>query len=131
MKFKFSMERKFIPEWNGNQKLPAIEQVVCTIKPMVLGDMMVLMDSITTGKGEGDKTTITGEQAMKMVDAAKDILPRYVTLSGLEDDDGPVSVEKITTYADYLPLAAEIIMACINSSTPSAATEGNSPAPPG
>lgn len=138
MKFNFSSEIKFVPDWNGNKSLPADQQLSCTIKPMILGDMMQLMDAMgpTTTDGpqevdENGNVKITGQQAMKIVAVAKDILPRYVTLQNLEDDDGPVGVEKIVTYVQYLPLATEVIMACINSSTPSAATEGNSPAPPG
>lgn len=132
MKVKFSSETKFLPEWNGNLKAPAAEQISCIIKPLVLGDMMILMDAMgSVSSSDGKPMQITGEQAMRLVSAAKDILPKYVQLNNLEDDDGPVGLDKITTYAQYLPLAAEIIMACINSSTPNQETEGNSSAPPG
>jgi hypothetical protein len=132
MKIKFSRTVVYIPEWNGNRSLPQGDQIICTIKPMVLGDLVILLDVLGGMTNEdGTKTNLTAAEATKMIEATKDILPKYVEMTGLEDDDGPVSVDQMTMYAQYMPLASEIIMACANISSPGQSTEGNLNAPQG
>jgi len=126
MKVKFSRSVEYIPDWNGNKSLPAEDQIRCIIKPMVLGDLVILLDVLGGSKSDdGTNVEMTAASASKMIEATKDILPKYVTVSGLEDDDGPVNTQQLTMYAQYMPLASEIIMACANISSPSETTEGN------
>ncbi len=135
MKINFSRSVPFIPEWNGNRNLLPGDQIKCSIQPMILGDLVVLLDVLGTvvkekneGDGEIAKQQMSASEAALMIDACKDLLPKYVTMTGLEDDDGPVGIEQITLYAQYMPLASEIIMACASISSPTPATEGNLPA---
>lgn len=126
MKIRFSRLVEYIPEWNGNKLLPVEDQIKCVIKPMVLGDLVILLDVLGgTKSSDGTNLEMTASSASRMIEATKDILPKYVTVTGLEDDDGPVTIQMLTMYAQYMPLASEIIMACANVSSPSETTEGN------
>jgi len=126
MKIKFSRAVEYIPDWNGNKRLPVEDQIKCVIKPMVLGDLVILLDVLGgTKSNDGASLEMTASSASRMIEATKDILPKYVTVTGLEDDDGPVDIKQLTMYAQYMPLASEIIMACANISSPSETTEGN------
>jgi hypothetical protein len=131
MKIQFSRTVPYTPEWNGNKDLPDHEQIKCVIKPMVIADLVTLLDVIgSTAKGGGTSTTLSASEAANMIGACKDLLPRYVSITGLHDDDGPVLIDHLTQFAQYMPLASETIMACATISSPSAATEGNLKAPP-
>lgn len=126
MKIRFSRLVEYIPDWNGNKLLPVEDQIKCLIKPMVLGDLVILLDVLGgTKSSDGTNLEMTASSASRMIEATKDILPKYVTVTGLEDDDGPVTIQMLTMYAQYMPLASEIIMACANVSSPSETTEGN------
>lgn len=126
MKIRFSRLVEYIPDWNGNKLLPVEDQIKCVIKPMVLGDLVILLDVLGgTKSSDGTNLEMTASSASRMIEATKDILPKYVTVTGLEDDDGPVTIQMLTMYAQYMPLASEIIMACANVSSPSETTEGN------
>lgn len=126
MKIRFSRLVEYIPDWNGNKLLPVEDQIKCIIKPMVLGDLVILLDVLGgTKSSDGTNLEMTASSASRMIEATKDILPKYVTVTGLEDDDGPVTIQMLTMYAQYMPLASEIIMACANVSSPSETTEGN------
>jgi hypothetical protein len=129
MKRTFSRTVTFTPEWEGNRALPEAEQIKATIKPLVVDDLMHLMDALgSLPKQEGG--ALDTPALAKALSECKDIIPKYVTVSNLEDADGPVSLEDITRYPAYLTLAVELLMEAARVSMPSESAEGNSAKPP-
>jgi hypothetical protein len=130
MKIKFSRESTFIPEWNGNRALPEAEQVKCILRPMEVQDVMLIMDAMG-----GQRTVVDGVapqvDAAKFVTACSSLMPKYVTIENLDGEDGPIKVEELTRFAAFVPLAAEILMQCANTSVPSDVAEGNLGPQPG
>lgn len=135
MKYKFSRTCVYIPEWNNNRAEPEGSQLVATIQPLQMGDLIKMMDAF----GGMEQARKVAEQAgasdgtamMKVLQDFSDVLPKYITLDGLEDDDGPVGMADLSKYGTYIPLATELMMQAIAVSMPTAVTEGNSAAPPG
>lgn len=119
MRFNFSREIHYIPEWNGNRDLPVQDQIRAKIKPMVVADLIRLMDVI----GTADK--VDGAKSQDIVNQCGDMLPKYVIVENLTDDNGPVSLDDLLNYAAYLGLAGELLMHCASVSMPSASAQGN------
>lgn len=136
MKYKFSRSTVYIPEWNNNREEPEGSQLVATIQPLELGDLLKMMDAFG-GMDQARQAAATGDGAVNnqaMATILKDfgdVLPRYITLDGLEDNDGPVGMSDLTKYGAYMGLATELMMQAVTVSMPTAVTEGNSAAPPG
>ena len=127
MKVKFSHEVPFTPLWNGNRDLPEAEQIKTTIKPMQVGDLLLVMDAM--GKKAGQPDADAPLDIGRLINEAGNILPKYVTMTGLEDDHGPVSITQLLSFGAYIPLASELLMECARVSMPSETTEGNSQQP--
>jgi hypothetical protein len=123
MKVKFSREVPYTPEWNGNRDLPEKEQVKVILKPMQVADLLLVMDAMGRKPGEAAAEQV---DVGRLIREAGGILPKYITLQGLEDDNGPVAVEDILNFGAYVPLASELLMECARISMPSDAAEGNS-----
>lgn len=131
MKHKFSRAVKFIPEWSGNRELPQNEQVTALITPLKVDELLGLMDALGSAKIADGVATITETTDLtKVVQQCGHLLPKHVTLSNLEDADGPVSIDDVVAYPAYLGLAAELIMQCAAVSMPGESAEGNSAKPP-
>jgi hypothetical protein len=125
MKVKFSREITYFPEWNGNRTLPAEDQIKAIIKPMKVGDLLTVMDAMGTKPGEEvDRNSM---DLTRLFTETAHILPKYVTVAGLEDEQGPVTIEDMLNFGHYVPLATELLMECARASMPSDNTEGNSP----
>lgn len=129
MKFKFSRTKDYVPEWNGNRELPEEDQVKAVIRPMEIGDLLAMMDAIGASAAN-ELEAKTQEDYFKIIKEFADIIPKYVTITGLSDEDGEVSTSDLTRFAAYMPLATELAMYAVNISMPTVATEGNSGAPP-
>ena len=123
MKIKFSREVPYTPTWNGTRDLPEEERVQAVIKPMTVKDLLLVMDAMGRRPGQPEEQ---GQMDMaKLMAEAGNLLPRYVTITGLEDENGPVSVEDTVKYGAYTALAAELLMECARASMPSEAAEKN------
>lgn len=133
MKVKFSKSKSFTPAWNGNRDLPPEEQIQVTLKPMHFGDLMTLMDAMGGAKtiqaaqdGATPEELTNQVNITKVVSDTSDMLPRYAVLTGLEDDEGPVSMGDVALYPAYAGLSFEILMELANISMVSEKSEGNS-----
>lgn len=130
MKHKFSRSVRYVPEWNDNHKLAVDQQMVAQIKPLKVDNLIRLVDALGGVKSVADPSALQTTDLSKVVVECGDILPAHVTLSGLEDEDGPVPIEDIIQYPVYIGLAAELLMRCASVSMPSESAEGNSGKPP-
>lgn len=129
MKVKFSNIVSYTPEWNGNRKLPAAEQVNVQFKVLPLGAYLDLVDQIQAAGLTGKVDTDDKGNLSKMrpiVKAAADILPDHVELFGLTDDAGSmISVATVAGFPAFLGLAVELLMKLVEVSSPSEDDEGN------
>ena len=130
MKVNFSSEHTFVPTWNKNDKLPKEEQITCKLKPLIMGDLLELVDSIQGAQAENKnkklkKDEVSAAGIRTMVTACGHLLPKYATISNLEQADGPVKIEDLTMYTYYLELAAEILGELAKISMPGEGDEKN------
>ncbi|MEE8606709.1 MAG: hypothetical protein V3S55_03815 [Nitrospiraceae bacterium] len=123
MKVQFSLTREFVPTWNDNRDLPAEEQIKATLKTLESMDLLELSDAFERQgvKGEVDTDTMKPEDIKILLSETGRLLPKYVTITGLDGDDGPVSLDSIVTYPDFMPLAIELLMELANISQPTEA----------
>lgn len=132
MKVSFSREVKYVPQWNGNQKLPETDQFHVTLRPLEMGDLFLVVDALGGARaalGTGDEINL---EKISDVDSIKNLvkevghlLPKYVTVSHLEDDSGPIGVEDILKYPIYMNLMGELIAELSNISMPNEDEVGN------
>lgn len=107
MKVNFSKGGTFVPKWKGNDALPLNDQFSVDMKPLLMGDLMDLMDA----QGAGMKT---------MYGVASTILPNYVNVSNLFDvDNQPVTLEAMMKHPAYMSLVTEIVNELVGISMPS------------
>lgn len=132
MKVKFSRSVTFYPEFNDNRKLPAGDQIKCTLTVLNLAELAFVGEII-------NKLGITKENASSidmnsatLKEMAKDltsILAAHVTIENLEDDSGAVKVEDLPSLAPYMTLALEIMVELASISAPGDADRKNSKEP--
>lgn len=120
MRVKFSLITDFTPEWNGNKELPEDEQCKATLKTLENMDLLEFADSLERQglEGEVDTSTMTSKDIKSLLRETGRLLPKYVTIEGIEGDDGPVTLEQIVTYPDFMELAVELLMQLANISQP-------------
>jgi hypothetical protein len=129
MKYEFSKTDLYIPEWNGNQKLDEADQVKVKLWCMEMGDVLDVMDTMQSGGHSGeidsaelekDVTTISS-----LIKQSSVLLPKYAVIENLEGPDGPILVEDICRYPQFIALIVEIIFRLISISTPDEDDKGN------
>jgi hypothetical protein len=131
MRVKFSKSVAFTPTWNDNLKLPENERIQATLKPLEFDDLMTMMDAFGGANVVREAIASGAEAAQDQFDITKmlrnvgDILPRYVTITGLEDDDGPVDIDGVVRYPTYMGLAAELLIKVSEISMPTESDEKN------
>lgn len=125
MKIKFSREVPYTPEWNGNRELPEGEQVRTTIKPMTVEDLLIVMEAMGRRPGQEAGSAVQVDVG-KLISEAGAMLPKYVDITGLDDDSGPVTTKDLLTFGAFIPLASELLMECVRVSMPSETAEKNS-----
>jgi hypothetical protein len=108
VKIKVSKDQEYIPEWHGNKKLPATQQVKATLKPLSNLELFDIMDARST----------VGANVRTLLPVAKNILPRFVTLENLEADGSPVTIDDIFDSPFYLGLWTELLNQITNSAVP-------------
>lgn len=128
MKIAFSLKRPFVPEFNGNRDLPEADQIKCVLTTLDNFDLLELGDAFNRAgmtDGEIDTSQITTEQARILLDATVTIIPKYTELTGLEGDDGPLTIEQIVRFPDFQLLATELLVELARISAPTDADRGN------
>lgn len=128
MKIKFSLKRPFTPEFNGNRDLPEADQIKCILTTLDNFDLLELGDAFSRAgmnDGELDTSTISAEQARVLLDATVSIIPKYTEMTGLEGDDGPLTVEQIVRFPDFQELATELLVQLAQISAPTEADAKN------
>ncbi len=120
MKVSFSLTSEYTPTWNGNKELPEAEQAKATLKTLESMDLLELADALERQgvTGEVDTEKMTPADIKALMGETGRLLPKYVTIAGIEGDDGPITVEQITTYPDFMELAVELLMELANISQP-------------
>jgi hypothetical protein len=130
MKVAFSREVVYVPEWNGNRDLPPNEQFSCTLTPLEMNDLFVVVDALSevgakagTEDNLGALENIAGIKTL--VQNVGHILPKYVKVEGIEDDTGPITIDEILKYPVYMNLMGELIAQLSNISMPNEEEVGN------
>jgi hypothetical protein len=138
MKLKFSKNVLFIPAWEGNLELHPSEQISMRLKPVEFEDLMLIMDAMGGSKVMEAYKEDGVDGAQKMLDATallkavKGIIPKYTSeLTNLNGEEGPLTINDIVVYPNFMGLAIEIIMKLTNISMSSEETEKNSEGQPG
>jgi len=125
MKVKFSKTCVFIPDWKGNLQLPVGEQVNVDLNVLEFVDLLTIMDAFSKVDASGNVNT------SELIKGAASILPKYVVINHLEDDDGPVGIEQALRYPRFMDLIGLIIGKLVEISTPMERDEKNSDPQPG
>lgn len=127
MKVQFSLAREYTPEWNGNRELPEDEQVKATLKTLESMDLLELADALERQgvDGEVDSTKMTAKDIKALLTETGRLLPKYVEVTGIEGDDGPITMHQIIAYPDFMELAVELLMQLANISQPTEDDLGN------
>lgn len=116
MKAKFSKEVRFVPTWRDNTTLPESEQLVFTLKPLKIGELLDVLDVFKRADFEkGDHTTLTPEQMRVIVSEAGTYLPVNANMAGAEGFD----INDVIGYSEFFGLAAEVIFELVRLSSPS------------
>lgn len=120
MKVAFSLTSEYTPEWNDNKKLPEAEQAKATLKTLESMDLLELADSLERQgvSGEVDTDKLSPADIKALLAETGRLLPKYVTIAGIEGDEGPITIEQIITYPDFMALAVELLMELANISQP-------------
>jgi hypothetical protein len=119
MKIKFSKSVKFVPTWNGNRELPEQEQIKTVLSVLKFGDLQRVYEAFPKNDGN------SADRVEKFSVLTLEYLPKHCVLEGLEDDDGPVELDRVISYPTYTQLASEILMEIIRISSPKGDDEKN------
>lgn len=133
MQFNFSKTANFYPAFNGNKALPAEEQIVCTLKPLPLTELLNLIDAIKSQGLDGKIDTEANVERLKpIIKSYGHLLPQYVKIERLKAQDGAeITVQDVVDYAHFVPLASEILFQLITISSLQEADTKNLSAPQG
>lgn len=120
MKVLFSLVREYTPEFNGNRELPEAEQCKATLKTLESLDLLELADAMERQGLEGtvDTGKMKAGDIKSLVSEVGRLLPKYVTVTNLEGSDGPISVEVLVAYPEFMELAIELLLQLSNISQP-------------
>ncbi len=120
MKVKFSLSSDFTPEWNKNKELPEGEQCKAVLRTLESMDLLELADALERQglEGEVDTSTMSTANIRSLLSETGRLLPKYVEITGIEGDEGPITLEQIVTYPDFMELAVELLMQLANISQP-------------
>lgn len=134
MQISFSTEHVYVPEWRGNDKLPAGEQFSTTLKILNVEDLMFLLDAFAEAgiEGEVEAETLGSEQIKPILKSNGHLLPKYVVISNLKNSitSTELTIAEIVEFPFFLNLAAELLMKLAEVSSPSDEDTGNLNAPP-
>ena len=127
MKVSFSLIREYTPEWNGNRELPEAEKCTATLKTLESLDLLELADAMERQGLDGtvDTGKMKAGDIRSLVSEVGRLLPKYVDIKGLEGDDGPIPVDTLVAYPEFMELAIELLLQLANISQPTEDDVGN------
>lgn len=125
MKTNFSRAVEYIPTFNGNQDLPAGEQIKAKLKVLTIGDFLLLGDSLSKVRGSDGAKIITEAnmdigQMRPLLEMAPRLFETYVEIGPILDGEGtPLKPVEIAGSPFFLALVLEILgqLATISSPT--------------
>jgi hypothetical protein len=121
MKVTFSRAVEYVPRFNGNQALAAGDQIRATLDILKLGDFLDLSDTISRlGLGKKLDSETLDIQAMKtLLASGAKVLPKYVKLVNLFDQDGKqAEIGEIVEAPQFLGLCSELLVQLVSASMP-------------
>jgi hypothetical protein len=123
MKSGFSLKKKFVPVWKGNDKLNAADQFVAELSMPTVQDVFSILERLQANgvTGKTDSATVGFERATAIAAEAGSYLPKYVALTNAED----FSIADVIQYPPYFDLAIELLFALIAFSQPNEADENS------
>lgn len=126
MKFSFSKDVEYVPEWQGNSELPKKEQFSCKLTTLNMASLMLIADAFSEAGVTGENTTVEPNKMKPILDQIGPLLPKHVEVNGLFDDKGAkITIEEIVEYPVFLGLAIELLMKLSEISSPSDADVKN------
>ena len=139
MKVNFSKQQEYIPTWRENRNLPEEEQIKVVLKPLQMGDLVVLIDGLQkAGAGNVDPESLTSDGSNKLqnikqlVEDAGELVPKYCEVYNLlGEDDTPIQTKEIVQFPFYLELVAELLTELASISMPNEREVKNSKMQPG
>lgn len=116
MKSGFSLTKRYVPNWKGNDKLDAAQQLVAVLSMPNVNDLFSILDRLSAaGFTSGSDSKLSMEQATKIAKEAGQYVPVYVKLENAED----FSVSDVITFPPYFTLATELLFALVQFAQPS------------
>ena len=129
MQLDFNNESTFTPKWKGNDTSDSPFTV--TIRDMDLVDLIVVADAMTSVKLTNDTIdagNIPVTEIKTLLVSAKDILPKYCSVSDLTFQNGnAVTIQDIVSSSRYIDLMLEIFSQMVNVSEVSETDQKNLP----
>jgi hypothetical protein len=117
VKLKFSKSIRFVPTFHGNKDLTGNDQLVLTLMPLKLGELLDLLDVLKSiGFEKGEAKTLTPAQMRAIAAEAKTYLPSHI--EKMEGAEG-FEVSDIVDYPDFLGLAVETVFELVRHAMPS------------
>lgn len=123
MKSGFSLKKKFVPVWKGNDKLNAADQFVAELSMPTVQDVFSILERLQANgvNGKTDSSQVGFERASAIAVEAGQYLPKYVALTNAED----FSIGDVIQYPPYFDLAVELLFALIAFAQPNEADENS------
>lgn len=127
MKITFSEKVSYTPTWKGNDKLPEGERVTAELSVMSMKDLLLVIDNFQKLGlvGNVDPEKVEGSKLQALLSTVGELLPKYVTIAGLESDSGPLTIDHVVRYGVFMQLATELLLQLTNVSSPSEEERGN------
>lgn len=115
MKAGFSLTKRYVPTFKGNDKLSAAEQMVAVLSMPEVGEVFQILDRLQAGGFEsGDEKKLTMTQAISLVTEAGHLVPKYVKLENAED----FTIDDVVKFPPFFQLAAELMFALVDFAQP-------------
>jgi hypothetical protein len=120
MKVKFTKDIVYIPTWRGNDKLGKDDQFTVGLRVLEFNDLLTLLEKFQMKSADG------GLDIRAIASASSDLLPRYITLHNLKNEDGvPLEPGQIISHPVFMDLASELLTKLAEISTPTKDDEKN------
>lgn len=134
MQISFSHTHNYVPEWRGNNTLPAGEQFSVTLTVMNVSNLMFLIDSFSEAgiDGKVEVGDFGSDQLKPLVEKIGHLLPEHAEVVNLKNSETAtdITIKEVVEYPYFLNLSVELLMKLSELSTPNDDDVGNSNAPP-
>lgn len=103
MKIKFSKTVEYIPTWRSNTELAPSEQIRTQLNVLQFNDLLQIMEEFQKKGADGKP------DARAVSTLAIGLLPRYVKIENLHDDNGAMTIDQIVQYPSFMDLSTELL----------------------